>query len=144
MKKSDKPIRIQRKRTKGWKMPLNTVYVGRGSKWGNPCKIYKDKMNSSLLPCGWRVYDEGQPLRFFEESSAIHQSVNLYKKWLKRKIKSGELDISELRGKNLACWCPILDKSGQYCKCHADVLLSIANNLTLIEVENENSTLSIL
>ena len=30
------PQRIQRKRTKGWKMPAGTVYVGRGSKWGNP------------------------------------------------------------------------------------------------------------
>lgn len=28
--------RIQRKRTLSWKMPPNTVYVGRGSKWGNP------------------------------------------------------------------------------------------------------------
>lgn len=28
--------RVQRKRTPGWKMPPNTVYVGRGSKWGNP------------------------------------------------------------------------------------------------------------
>jgi hypothetical protein len=26
-----KPKRIQRKRTKGWKMPPNTVYVGRPS-----------------------------------------------------------------------------------------------------------------
>ena len=33
-----KPIRIQRKRTKGWKMPPNTVYVGRPTKWGNPFK----------------------------------------------------------------------------------------------------------
>jgi len=31
-----KPKRIQRKRTKGWRMPPNTVYAGRGSKWGNP------------------------------------------------------------------------------------------------------------
>ena len=30
------PVRIQRKRTKGWKMPPNTVYVGRGSRYGNP------------------------------------------------------------------------------------------------------------
>ena len=29
------PKRIQRKRTKGWRMPPNTVYVGRPSKWGN-------------------------------------------------------------------------------------------------------------
>ncbi|MEQ4566203.1 DUF4326 domain-containing protein [Paenarthrobacter sp. CAP02] len=30
------PQRVQRKRTKGWRMPENTVYVGRGSKWGSP------------------------------------------------------------------------------------------------------------
>lgn len=30
------PARIQRKRTKGWRMPEGAVYVGRGSKWGNP------------------------------------------------------------------------------------------------------------
>ena len=30
------PIRVQRKRTKGWRMPANTVYVGRPTKWGNP------------------------------------------------------------------------------------------------------------
>lgn len=33
------PKRIQRKRTKGWRMPENTVYVGRPSKWGNPFKL---------------------------------------------------------------------------------------------------------
>ena len=30
-------------------------------------------------------------------------------------------DVAELRGKDLACWCP-LDQP-----CHADVLLEIAN-----------------
>lgn len=32
------PKRIQRKRTKGWRMPDNAIYVGRGSDWGNPFK----------------------------------------------------------------------------------------------------------
>ena len=31
-----KPQRIQRKRTKGWRMPENCVYVGRPTRWGNP------------------------------------------------------------------------------------------------------------
>ena len=34
------PQRIQRKRTRGWRMPEGAVYVGRPSKWGNldqPC-----------------------------------------------------------------------------------------------------------
>ena len=30
------PERIQRKRTKGWKMPPNTVSVCRPGRWGNP------------------------------------------------------------------------------------------------------------
>jgi hypothetical protein len=30
------PKRIQRKRTRGWRIPPNTVYVGRPTKWGNP------------------------------------------------------------------------------------------------------------
>ena len=34
---------------------------------------------------------------------------------------SGHLDIFELRGKNLICWCKI------GAPCHADVLLEVAN-----------------
>ena len=34
------------------------------------------------------------------------------------------LDVTELRGKNLACWCA-LDQ-----ECHADVLLELANEPT--------------
>lgn len=30
------PIRIQRRRARGWKMPAHTKYVGRGSLYGNP------------------------------------------------------------------------------------------------------------
>ncbi len=30
------PKRIQRKRTKGWRMPDGAVFVGRPSRWGNP------------------------------------------------------------------------------------------------------------
>lgn len=34
-----KPERIQRKRSKGWRMPPNTVYIGRPSKHGNPFSL---------------------------------------------------------------------------------------------------------
>lgn len=30
------PRRIQRRRTKGWRMPEGAVYVGRPTRWGNP------------------------------------------------------------------------------------------------------------
>ena len=39
MTKHTLPKRIQRKRTKGWRMPPNTVCVSRPSKWGNPFTV---------------------------------------------------------------------------------------------------------
>ena len=34
--------RIQRQRTKGWRMPPGAVYVGRPSRWGNPFPVGSD------------------------------------------------------------------------------------------------------
>lgn len=123
-----RPKRIQRKRTKGWRMPSNTVYVGRGSKWGNPFKITKrEKMPSTITPWGWRVYERGTAWRFFCKSEAVEFTVKLHKKYIRKKIKSGELNILELKDKNLACWCPLEDKDGNKVACHADLLLELAN-----------------
>src|SRR3990167_5429086 len=36
------PTRVQRRRTKGWRMPENTVYVGRPTKWGNNFVVGKN------------------------------------------------------------------------------------------------------
>lgn len=30
------PVRVQRRRTAGWRMPAGAVYVGRPTRWGNP------------------------------------------------------------------------------------------------------------
>lgn len=86
------PKRIQRKRTKGWRMPEGAVYVGRPTKWGNPWKVSK--------------------------TMSADEAVELYRLGLYRESPKF---FEELRGKDLACWCPI-DQP-----CHADVLLRIAN-----------------
>ncbi len=91
------PERIQRKRTRGWRMPPNTVYVGRGSKWGNPY-------------VGEGPHDAARMARLYSEYLAREEQVEL-----RRVLRA------ELAGKNLACWCP-LDRP-----CHADVLLELAN-----------------
>ena len=93
-----KPKRIQRKRSKGWKMPPNTVYVGRPTKWGNPYKI------------GDRIFTGA------DIEDAAH-AVSCFRAF----IEGQQPDTKELRGKDLACWCS-LDQP-----CHADVLLKIAN-----------------
>ena len=101
------PVRIQRKRTKGWKMPPNTVYVGRPTIWGNP-------------------YTFGQAVQFKPGvNTVLITAVGLvlaYRGYLKRMLDAQPgISLEQLRGKNLACWCP-LDQP-----CHADVLLEIAN-----------------
>ena len=96
------PTRIQRRRTKGWRAPEGAVYVGRGSKWGNPWRV-KDGM--SARGAVWRYRD------------AVTGRLPGVWPW--------HPTIDEIRadlaGRNLMCWCPL----GQ--PCHADVLLEIAN-----------------
>ena len=92
------PKRVQRKRTEGWRKAPGDVYVGRPTKWGNR---HRTKPRSS------------------------DAAVELYR----ADLIAGRLDVTiedvrrELRGKDLACWCP-LDQP-----CHADVLLELANGV---------------
>ena len=99
-----RPTRVQRKRTKGWRMPPNTVYVGRPTKWGNP---FRAGYENIMLP-GRLVADKRHAWRLFQAHAPLSPKLVLSAK-------------AELRGKNLACYCQ-LDQP-----CHADVLLEIAN-----------------
>ncbi len=108
-----KPRRIQLSRTKGWRMPANTVKVCRPGPWGNPFRV-----GSTLT----QVSGAEQGLTF-EVTPEI--AVRLFRELATSDSPAGEATREaariELRGKNLACWCP-LDQP-----CHADVLLEIAN-----------------
>lgn len=108
------PKRIQRKRTKGWRMPENAVYVGRPTEWGNPYEV------RDLPGFGWCVSTTYNHLtRILDtcknKAEATAKVVERYEDY----AKGFRLEL--LRGKNLACWCP-LDQP-----CHADVLLRLAN-----------------
>lgn len=106
------PERIQRKRLKGWRMPPNTVYVGRPTKYGNP---WSPNNHSVVTIKAGRVTDSRR--------GTIEECIESYCE----DINNGSIGLSvptirhELAGKNLACWCPL----GQ--PCHADELLKIAN-----------------
>lgn len=95
------PVRIQRKRIKGWTMPPNTVSVTRPGRWGNPFKIGDDM--PGLKDCPMDAEDAAHCFELFIPNCSI------------------EAARKELRGKNLACFCA-LDQA-----CHADVLLRLAN-----------------
>ena len=114
-----KPQRIQRRRTKGWRMPENTVYVGRGSKWGNPCRIIPQRPSGpfDLERDGVGFVGQHTGIETARKSAAAR-----YRDYVGSGIAPTADEIrAELAGKNLACWCP----EGQ--PCHADVLLELAN-----------------
>ncbi len=98
------PIRVQRKRIKGWKMPENTVSVTRPHKWGNPFKV-GDKIRDPMT---------GEVIKTLKDIEDVLS-------WYRNYLNYRQIDTSELRGKNLACFCK-LDQP-----CHADVLLELAN-----------------
>ena len=100
---SEHPVRIQRSRAKGWRMPENTVYVGRPTMWGNRWQI---GTHSNLL---------GRSVETLAEAVECYRRIAFVEPHMTAWVRE------QLRGKNLACWCP-LDQ-----ECHADVLLELAN-----------------
>ena len=96
------PQRIQRKRTKGWRMP-NAVYVGRPGRWGNP--FIADLLNGGNMS---------------PEETVDHFRRALIDGRLQFSVASVRMDLA---GKDLACWCP------PGAPCHADVLLLLANGV---------------
>lgn len=94
------PQRIQLRRSKGWRMPPNTVKVDRSTPWGNPFKVDTQRSAAESV-AAFRTY-------LYADNAAARA--------LRKAVQT------ELAGKNLACWCP-LDAP-----CHAQVLLELAND----------------
>jgi hypothetical protein len=126
----DKPYRVQLKRTKGWRMPPNTVKVDRSTKYGNPVACGRPH-HCARAECGCCPQDGFCCIDVFREyvqsgidgrhscSGSLSIGLDAIKGYPKRnRLIAG---LTDLRGKNLACWCP-LDQP-----CHADVLLELSN-----------------
>lgn len=121
-----KPQRIQRKRSKGWRMPPNTVYVGRGSIFGNPFKIGEHwRVGAGRITTGNVAFNTQMLSAFGDRPLTQADCVKAYEIYLDYAgIPWNEWYYPapcDLHGKNLACWCP-LDQP-----CHGDLLLERAN-----------------
>jgi hypothetical protein len=128
---------VQLSRKKGWKMPENTISVARPGMWGNPHAVVLDQMRHTgdfdendepIMQGPWLCKMQPDRLSgwwFPTKAEAIAKSVEIYRWRLTESPASiagkQKLFLHTLRGKNLACWCP-LDQP-----CHADVLLELAN-----------------
>lgn len=112
------PERIQRRRTKGWRLPQGAVIVSRPSTFGNPFAIGA-VAHRRRLGCIEQIVVTGPG-----------HAVQLYREWIANPHTSfitglatvhPTLVVDRLRGHDLCCWCA-LDQP-----CHADVLLELAN-----------------
>lgn len=106
------PIRIQLSRKKGWRMPPNTVSVARPGKWGNPIRVGG---------CARVEVCTQSSTAMLEATITPAIAVEFFREYITGALRTHPDLLAPLRGKNLACWCP-LDQP-----CHADVLLDLAN-----------------
>lgn len=114
-------------------MPPNTVYVGRPTIWGNPFPVNDFLQNDLLYLLGTRddtktmvkkvnaIRKRNGVYLTLMDSLTMYETMVKYCYLDKSRDNQWRIDINKLRGKNLACWCP-LDQP-----CHADILLEIAN-----------------
>jgi len=117
------PERIQRKRTKGWTKGA-AVIVTRPSRLGNPFTL------DMAYELGYAAHGDTETAR--------RSATGAFQDWLRGNRlmwQSEEGDIArqrildalpELRGKDIACYCP-LPEPGQPDHCHGAVLLELAN-----------------
>jgi hypothetical protein len=118
------PVRIQRRRTKGWRAPEHAVYVGRPTRFGNPYRLIRQDN-------GWAVQfgDHGGSVGIFHNDfEARRYATEAFRVWINLPEQADTLRLFRalLHGRDLTCWCP-LPADGQPDHCHAAVLLEIAN-----------------
>jgi hypothetical protein len=97
------PLRIQLKRSKGWRLPPGTLKVDRTTHWGNPF---------TEAECG-----------------SVAEAVARHAAWMRGEVEAPDRRApptaaairAALGGHNLACWCALEGP------CHANLLLRLAN-----------------
>lgn len=107
--------RIRLSRARGWRLPADAVNVARPGKWGNPFVVGRD---GTRAQCVAKFVVLQQGFIALHGPTDVDEQIAMWRR-LQRSIE-------QLRGKDLACWCP-LDEA----PCHADVLLHLANGTPL-------------
>lgn len=120
------PVRVQRKRVKGWEMPQGCRYVGRPTRHGNPYMVVHIDNNGSW---GYEVRDRRTHILVSHtqrhQAQALEIALALYECHVKDMIAHDPFWLKDLEGLDLMCWCGLSQP------CHADILLARANGLPL-------------
>lgn len=128
------PDRVQLRRTKGWRIPEGCRKVDRSTRYGNPFHVWRSPSGA------WAVRLTGGELLVDASSRerAARASVDLFGLLMNVDDRPARVHLAgrsfampayptldelvdELRGLDLACWCPIGSP------CHADTILEVVN-----------------
>lgn len=118
--------RIQRKRTAGWRIPLNTKCITRPGKWGNPFKVTKHDSSYYRVSVNVKnpfdkavltnILIESGPAGFTTKTAASEHAAKLFGKLMDKFPQNYPLsDFDEIE--NIACFC----KEGD--PCHGDEII---------------------
>ena len=110
--------RIKLRRTKGWRMPPNTIVVTRPGAFGNP---FTPEQCREAGYTGTDTEIKERCVEAFRAWLGPHWRENWDGSESEKRRENILRRLPELRGKNLACWCKQVDA------CHGDVLLELAN-----------------
>lgn len=123
------PARIQRRRTRGYRTPPNSTYVGRPTRFGNPFRVVPAAFRRGGPLDMWAVQYQGCTLgRWDDKTAARADAVDRYARWIREPEQAEMLRLFRalLHGRDLTCWCP-LPAEGEPDHCHASVLISLVN-----------------
>jgi len=103
------PIRIQRRRARGWRLPAGAVCVDRSTPWGNPFVVGRDGTAAECVALHRHLLSG---LICLSAKATIDEQTKC--------LTHAREHIHELIGRDVACWC------GEGAPCHGTNLLEAA------------------
>ena len=97
---------------KQWCEDRNNLYIGRRG-----IVFIKDESGTKKrfpsIDSPW-----ANPFKLNKDSSNLDEVLVKYEEYIKNQISTGKVNLKELEGKNLGCWC-------KPSSCHGDILLKL-------------------
>lgn len=111
--RNNEAMRIQRKRSKGFKLPDNCICISRGTKWGNPFTVSELGRTEAIRRFKECLLKPAMAYRYFCYMEETITQTNRFR-WMAEHLQ-------DLRGKDIACFCSTDED------CHGDVLIELLN-----------------
>lgn len=114
-----RPVRVQLRRTRGYRKPAGAIVVTRSTRWGNPFRVEDYAAAGHPDPVGAALGDhrrwlDGSP--DYPDTYTTAGGITLDRRWQRD-------HLADLAGATLACYCPA------DARCHADVLAELAQTV---------------